>query len=301
MLQTSLEAARARAAGGRRHIVDQLIEERARHLIQEPLLWPLIRTFVYPLLQYRQAIAMADEVGGESGVAVLDHLSNLLDLRLDASGLDLIPREGPLIFVANHPTGIADGIAVYDALKSVRPDMIFFANRDAIRVAPRLDEVLIPVEWVAENRTPARSRETLKASVDALKAGRAVILFPSGRIARREGGRLHEQPWLTTPISLARKYDAPIVPMHVSARNSFLYYFLWKVSPELRDMTLFHELLNKRRKRFGISIGSPIQTPALEGDSEAVIGRLQAYVEHDLPAGRREFPSLAQASGPCAA
>jgi hypothetical protein len=44
--------------------------------------------------------------------------------------------------VCNHPTGIADGVAVYDVLKAVRPDLCFYANSDAHRVSPRLGEVL---------------------------------------------------------------------------------------------------------------------------------------------------------------
>lgn len=288
MLQSLEELSKGRRRPAPRHVVDQLIEERARHLSQDPVLWPLIRTFVYPILQYGKAIDMADEIADQGGVEVLDRLSRLLHLRLEVSGLQHVPKTGPVIIVANHPSGIADGIAVYDALKQVRPDITFFANRDAIRVAPRLDEVLIPVEWVAENRSPARSRETLKASVEALNAGRAVVLFPSGRIAQAKNFRLRERPWLTTPISLARKYHAPILPMHVRSRNSLLYYALWKISPELRDMTLFHELLNKRGKLFGITVAEPAPPSTLTGDAEELISELQSFVEDDLAEGRAD-------------
>ena len=62
------------------------------------------------------------------------------------------------MIVCNHPTGIADGVAVWDALKAIRPDLMFYANADAHRVSPKLDEVLIPVEWVEEKRTRERTR-----------------------------------------------------------------------------------------------------------------------------------------------
>ena len=76
-------------------------------------------------------------------------------------GLHHLPRTGRCVIVANHPTGIADGIAVHDALKAARPDMVFYANSDAHRVSPRLSETLIPVEWVEKKRTRERTRLTL--------------------------------------------------------------------------------------------------------------------------------------------
>jgi len=269
-----------------RRIVDRLIEERARHLVHHPIAWPLIRTFAYPVLHYRRAIAMVAEAGDWEARAVMEYLCAKLTLKVETHGLEHAPREGPAIIVANHPSGIADGVAVYQALAPARPDLVFFANRDAIRLAPKLDELLIPVEWVEANRTPARSRETLRATSEALKAGRAVVIFPSGRLAMCEGFRLRERPWLTTPVSLARKYGAPIVPLHVRSRNSVLYYLLWRVSEELRDMTLFNELLNKKNKRFRLSFAPPIPPDALPGKVDAAIRALQSFVENDLAADR---------------
>ena len=46
-------------------------------------------------------------------------------------------------------------------------------------------------------------------------------------------------------MTLARRFSAPIVPLHIRARNSWLFYALSQLSHELRDITLFHELLNK--------------------------------------------------------
>ena len=45
----------------------------------------------------------------------------------------------------------------------------------------------------------------------------------------------------------------------MSARNSGLFYWLAKWSTELRDMTVFHELLNKKGDLFEFTIGNLIQ------------------------------------------
>jgi len=267
---------------GDRHVVDALIEQRARHLRANKLAWPLIRTFLYPLLHYRTAVKMADEILPLSGQEVLEYCSTLLDLQLDCQGTEHIPREGGFIAVANHPSGIADGVAIYDAIKQVRSDMTFFANRDAIRVNERLSEVLIPVEYFEDQKSHARSRETLKHTVEAMKGGRAVVLFPSGRIAKNIKGTLHEQDWMATGVGLAKKYNVPLVPINVRMRNSRLYYFFWKISPELRDMTLFHELLNKRRKTYGLTIGAPVRVEDLPSDPAEATRALQHLTTHEL-------------------
>lgn len=274
-----------RAAPPGPHIVETLIEERAAKL-RASRLWPAWRAVLYPLLRQPDAVRMADAIAPLSGQGVLDHMSGVLDLDIAASGLDHVPASGRVIIASTHPTGIADGIAMYDALKRVREDLIFFANRDAIRVAPRLAEVVIPVEWVAEKRTRARSRETLVSTVSAFSGDRCVVLFPSGRIAyKNDAGGLTEQPWLASVAIFARKYDCPVVPAHMTARNSWLYYRFWKLNTELRDITLFNELLNKRRKRFEIRFGPAIMPDDLPADPAAAAERLRRHAAYEVPAG----------------
>ena len=106
---------------------------------------------------------------------------------------------------------------------------------------------------------------------------------PSGRIAYWKDGRLNERPWQSSAITLARKQDVPILPVNVQSRNSGLFYWFANWNTELRDMTVFHELLNKRGKTFRISIGPLIpQERFAEGDPAEVTERLQSHVVHRL-------------------
>ena len=265
------------------HIVDILIAERAPKLAANPL-WPLVRPTLYALLNYKTARVMADEAARLSGAGAMDYVSHLLGLRVEATGLESIPATGRCVVVVNHPTGIADGVAVYDALKPIRPDQIFFANADALRVSERLGEVVIPVEWVAEKRTREKTRETLTRAKEALEAERCVVVFPAGRLARVIGGVLTDEPWATSAISLARKYDAPVVPIHLTGPNSFFFHVFDAFSQELRDITLFHEMLNKAGKAFHLTIGQPIAPAALPADTGEATLAVKAYVERTLPA-----------------
>lgn len=265
------------------HIVDILIAERAPRLTASPL-WPVVRAGLYPLLGYGQARRMADAIAPLSGQAALDHVSQLLDLKVSSLNLDRLPAEGRCIVVANHPTGIADGIAVYDAIRTRRADAIYFANADALRVSPRLDEVVIPVEWVVEKRTREKTRATLEAARAAFEAERCVVLFPAGRLARvGKDGQLTDPDWAPTAASLARKYDAPIVPIHVTGPTSTLFHLFDRFSQELRDVTLFHELLNKRKKPFRLNVGQPIAPSRLDIDATRATYALKAFTERVLP------------------
>lgn len=273
-----------------KHMVEILIEERAKRLIKSRF-WPLYRSILYPLLQEPKARRMADAIAGLSGREAMEYVSSILALNVRKNGFEHVPAKGRVIIASVHPTGIADGVAMYDALKEKRPDLVFFANRDAIRVAPRLSEVVIPVEWVVEKRTRQRSRETLIEAKKAFMDERCVVLFPSGRLAYMDENKaLVEREWLTSVAIFARKYDCAIVPAHITARNSWLYYLFWKLNSELRDITLFNELLNKRGKLFEIEFGPAIASEALDGDPVEVTKALREHAAYEMPAGKRWVP-----------
>jgi putative hemolysin len=265
------------------HIVDTLIAERGQKIVRHPL-WPLMRPFLYTLLRYNKAIEFANDVANMPGFQSFEYMSNLLKLDINVTNAERIPASGGFILVSNHPTGIADGVAVFDLLKTRRPDMMFFANRDAVRVNPRFAEMIIPVEWREEFKSKLKARETLQLTNHAVKEGKATVLFPSGRIAYWANGRLNERPWKTSAVGLARKYGLPILPVHMTARNSGLFYWFAKWSTELRDMTVFYELLNKKSDRFDFVIGNLIPAEELDGDLNEVTKALERHTVYDMAA-----------------
>jgi len=278
-----VNAPEARPAPQPRHIVDTLIAERAPRLTASPL-WPLLRPPLYGLLGYGRARRMADTIAGIGGRAALDHVSALLDLKVAVRGLEHMPATGRTIVVANHPTGIADGVAVYDALKQARPDIVFYANADAHRVCRQFDEVLIPVEWVEEKRSRERMRLTLAMTRDALEAERALMIFPAGRLAVKDAqGLLSDPPWAASAVSIARKYGAPIIPIHVAGPWSTLFHLFDRRHQELRDITLFHELLNKTGRQFELIVGQAVDPASLAADTGEATTALKRYVERVLP------------------
>jgi putative hemolysin len=109
-------------------------------------------------------------------------------------------------------------------------------------------------------------------------------------LARRDAnGRLIDPDWMPSALSLAKKYNAPVLPIHMTGPNSTLFHLFDKVSRELRDITLFHELLNKRGGQFNLTLGPLIAPGQWGADSSLGTLALKAYVETQLP----EDPSRA--------
>ncbi|MCF6368833.1 GNAT family N-acetyltransferase [Rhizobium halophilum] len=265
------------------HIVDTLIAERGDRIVKHPL-WPVMRPFLYTLLRYDRAIEFANDIAALPGLQSFEYLSDILKLDVRVTNAERVPASGGFLLVSNHPTGIADGIAVFDLLKGTRPDMMVFANRDAIRVNPRFAEMIIPVEWREEYKSKLKTRETLVLTNKTVEDGKVMVLFPSGRIAYWENGKLNERPWKTSAVGLAKKYNLPILPIHMRARNSGLFYWFAKWSTELRDMTVFYELLNKKGNRFDITIGQLIQPDQLEGELSDVTKAIENHTVFQLAA-----------------
>ena len=75
---------------------------------------------------------------------------------------------------------------------------------------------------------------------------------------------------------MARKFDLPVIPLHITARNSALFYLFDRIHPTLRDITLFHEVLNKKHQRYRIALGPAIDPESLPAGSAEAIEVLKA-------------------------
>lgn len=262
------------------HIIEQLIRERAPKLTARPKLWRVIKPLLYRFLAYDAAVFLADGIASKTGQEAFSFMSAHIDPRTAVAGLSHLPATGKAIIISNHPTGLADGMAVFQAIRDRRADHVFLANADALRVMPKASDIIIPVEWVEGKRTLAKTKQTLLDTKRALDAGRCVVIFPSGRLGRLGLGGIYDQPWQSSAAMLAKKYNAPIIPLHIKARNSLFYYLVSRLNKEIRDITLFHELLNKKGRTFRLTFGEPIAPDSLPQNAKAATQKIRTIVEN---------------------
>jgi putative hemolysin len=268
------------------HIVDELLHERTVTLRKFPLLWKLITAWCLPFFRYQDAVEWAERLGPRDGFEGRAMFADYLDLDVRVTGTEHIPPTGRLLVAANHPTGIVDALAVLAAIDDIRPDARYFSNRDIVRIAPKMRDFVIPLEWLRRRRTASAMRETLEASIRAFKEDRAVVIFPAGGIARGSLRGLKELDWLNATVKLMRRYDCPVLPIHIRARNSWVYYALEAIHDEIRDLSRFREVMGKRRQPFVLTIGPVIQPDEIGGTLSEATAMLQTYIEHDLGRGK---------------
>lgn len=268
---------------------DPLIRERAPWLYGENIFAETSREALNRLLGYYKTIALAEHFRDQPVDRIMDTLALMLAKDVRVTGLENIPRFGPALIVANHPTGIADGIMLWHALARTRPDLFIYANSDLMRVLPQFSDIIAPVEWQDHKRSHSKTRETMAYTRDAIDRGRLGIIFPSGRLAKRRGLWLFERPWMASAAMIARKFELPVIPLNIRARNSLLFYLFDALHPTLRDITLFHETLNKGRQPYRITIGEPIRPSSLPKQSEDGIAMLRKAT---LRLGGRHAPNV---------
>ena len=228
------------------HPIDQIIEERCPKLMRNKFFWSLVRPTIYKVFKYQTAKNITDDISNKSGYGCFEYLTNLLNFNLEIKNLNNIPKKGPIILAGNHPTGLTDGIVMFEVLKDRRPDYTLYANIDMIKLSKGFEDIIIPVDWNEKNKTAQKSREILKRTKMTLNKGNCLLVFPSSRLSKRVGLKLIERPWLNTIIKLSKKYNAPIIPFHMTGHNSLFYYFLDIFNEELKNISLFSELVNKK-------------------------------------------------------
>lgn len=271
------------------HRIDPLIAERAPWLYSNRPGTQAAKAALHKMLGYDTTVRIAQSLEAAPASTIMRVMADRLAKLVQLSGLGHIPAHGPALIVANHPTGIADGIILHHLISQARPDAYFFANSDILRVLPQMESMIAPVEWRKKHRSHAKTRETMVYVRSATKEGRLGVIFPSGRLAKRRGLRLYERPWMASAAMLACKFDLPVIPVNIQARNSALFYLFDFIHPTLRDITLFHETLNKAKQPYRVTVGEPISAAAMPKNSDDGIEMLRKAT---LALGGKDAPTV---------
>lgn len=182
---------------------------------------------------------------------VLEHLDILCTI--PAHDLEQIPAHGPLIVMANHPTGTLDGLALLYAVSRVRRDVKVVTNRMLTHLEP-LSSLFIPVDNMG-GRT-AKSSFTLMEQ--HLQNAGVLIFFPAGEVSRPTRTGIRDKKWHPGFIKLAGKFRAPLLPVNIDARNSLLFYASTLLSPNLSMLLLMQQMFRRRHSRLPVKIGQQI-------------------------------------------
>lgn len=236
-----------------------------------------------------------------------ERVLNLLGLRHETSAEELgrIPRQGPVVVVANHPFGAVEGVILAHLLRKVRPDVKIMANFLLDRI-PQLRDLFITVDPFGGEGAAHRNRRPLRESIRWVREGGMLVIFPAGEVShlslrRRE---IADPPWSRTLARIVRACEAPVLPMYFAGRNSLLFQLLGLLHPRLRTAMLPREMLNKKGTTLRVRVGAPIPVGKLASfpSDRELVGylRLRTYLLGSEGSEGGERGRLAPGHGPVA-
>lgn len=146
-----------------------------------------------------------------------------------------IPKSGGVIFIANHPLGFLDCVALMAVLKPVRADVKILANPSLQALTGLTDDIIEKTD-----------------TEDWLKNGGALLVFPCEQVSVVDNAW---NPWFGEIILTAQ---APVLPIFFHEKNTKLFYYLTQFNPKFSSLLSPRECLKKRGGTIYYSIGKLI-------------------------------------------
>ena len=180
-----------------------------------------------------------------------------------------IPREGPLVVVANHPFGGLDAMILDDMISRVRPDVRFIAN-GILSTVPAIKDRFFPVNPFGGPAAARRNAGSIRKSLAWLESGGALGIFPAGEVSSvRWGHRTATDPaWNTIAARIIKQTGATVLPVFFEGSNSAWFHGAGLISSKLRTLLLGRELLRACGRRVRVAIGTPLPVHQLDRFSD---------------------------------
>lgn len=208
---------------------------------------------------------------------------DVLGVEPEYQGLDpsAIPRRGPLVFVANHPFGVVDGLALCKLAIETRGDVKILIHRALFR-DPDLQRFMLPVDFGGSREAAKRNIAVRDEALSFLRDGGTVAVFPGGGISTAQGafGPVTDLEWKLFPAKLIKSAKATVVPVYFPGRNSRLFQLVSQFSQTLRLSLMIRELNQHRGRPLPVTVGVPVPYPDLAGirDRRALTEHLRHLV-----------------------
>lgn len=195
----------------------------------------------------------------------------------------LIPKEGPLVVVSNHPSGLVDGMILAELVNRVRSDFKIL-TRSLLTGIPEVEQFMIPVPFPHEDNARELGLQMRDDTMKHLKAGGVIILFPAGKVAMSEGwwGPAVEGEWNVFTHKIVKSSGATILPVYFPGQNSRAFQIANQLSDTIRQGLLLYEIKRCLFKPTRPVIGAPIPAEELkkwEGNPRGFLAWLR---EHTL-------------------
>ena len=203
--------------------------------------------------------ALLEKAGELKDAEFSDAVMEEFKITISSSGLENIPKTGPLIIVLNHPLGGMDALALISLLKNHRPDLRFIVN-DILMNLENLSGLFIGINKHGINKKNVR--EDIEK---AFNSEHAICIFPAGLVSRKINGLVQDLEWKRTFVTYARSLDRTVIPIKIDGQLSPFFYRLsrlrrfFRIKANIEMLYLADELFKQRNKTLTFTVGQAIK------------------------------------------
>lgn len=201
-----------------------------------------------------------------------------LEVRMQGA-LKQVPSDGPVVFVANHPYGILDGLIMGQMLSQLRGDFRILAN-SVFGKAPDIERIILPISFDDSKEAVKMNLNTRKTALSYLAEGGAMGVFPGGTVSTsaKPFSRALDPSWRNFTAKMIQKSGATVIPVYFHGENSRLFQVASHLHATLRLGLMVSEFRARMSTPVDVTIGVPIKAEelgAFAGDSKAMMGFLR--------------------------
>ncbi len=233
---------------------------------------------------------MIHESSHLNGIPLVDWVLDQFGVNIVVKGKKLIPKKGRYIYPANHPIGGLDGLAIVSVVAKIHPLIKFVAN-DLLRVIKGFDSISLYIARFGQinRRNAILINKTLASEAQ-------LLVQPAGTVSKRNPVKIRDLAWNKFFIHKAIQYKRDVIPIHVQARNSRLFYNIasfrkiFRIKSNMEMFLLPREMFNKSGKTITITFGIPIAYKTFD-DSRTHLEWAQKVREYVYLLGSEKFSS----------
>jgi len=202
-----------------------------------------------------------------------------LSLKVIGGALANIPRDKPVVLIANHPYGILDGLMMGHILAETRGDFRIMAHQ-VFGKAQDLNRVILPIDFAETKEALRTNLETRKMALDYLGQGGAIGIFPGGTVSTAATPFAHpmDPGWRSFTARMIAKSEAVVVPVYFDGHTSRLFQIASHLHATLRMGLLIKEFHRRVDTPVRVVIGDPIGRDKLDplaGNAKAMMDFLR--------------------------
>lgn len=213
--------------------------------------------FLERILKIKNLNWIYNQVRETNGIDFIENLYRVTGTtyKYSKSEFSNILESRATIIICNHPLGMLDGLSLLHAVNTFRKDVKVMVDHKY--TPPDLKDVFISIDPDGEDRTA--NIRSLRGVIKWLKAGRIIIIFPSGSISQFQlrKRKVMDYMWNAVIGKLILLTSPTVLPSYCHGQLGFIFQLLGMLNITLRTTVLTRELTNQFGSEVFLRIGQP--------------------------------------------